>query len=131
MKKTLFTLLILLLTDFACRAEDFYLPLTGYSRFDKATKKSEEVQHMGVCCLEGSDMFIYINKTKIDCKSVEEITVDNYSNQTVTLSAQADVCFNCDAAVPMRIVLNFVNNQLTNIYLKGSEEDYEFYLGNF
>ena len=37
--------------------------------------------------------------------------------------------FDCLPPVRMQIVLHFVNNVLTNIYLRGSDADYEFYLG--
>ncbi len=122
-------LLIVCFFTFLVHAENFYLPLVGYSQLDKATKTSTQTDAIGVCCLEGHDMFIYINKTKIDCRSVENPMFDEYSDQTATLSTEADVVFNCDAPVRMKIVLNFVNKTLTNIYLRGESSDYEFYLG--
>ncbi len=127
MKRT--ALLITCFFTFLAYAEDFYLPLVGYSQLDKATKTSTQTDAIGVCCLEGHDMFIYINKTKIDCRSIENPAFDEYSDQTATLSTEADVVFNCDAPIRMRIVLNFVDKMLTNIYLRGDETDYEFYLG--
>ena len=128
MRKIIF--LIFCFCSLVVNAEDFYLPLVGYFRFDKATKKSEEVNAMGVCCLEGADMFVYINKTKIDCRSVGKVALEEYSNETVTLSADAEVMFDCLEPIQMQIVLNFVNKILTNVYLRGSDVDYEFYLGD-
>ncbi len=123
-------LLILCFWVLAVNAENYYLPLVGYMRFDKVTKKSEEVKAVGVCCLEGADMFVYINKMKVDCRSVAGIAFDEYSNETVTLTTEADVVVDCADPVRMQIVLNFVNKILTNVYLRGSEADYEFYLGD-
>ena len=128
MKRVL--LLIVSFWTLVASAENFYLPLVGYYHFDKKTKKTETVNTVGVCCLEGADMFIYINKTKIDCRSVESIAVDGYSNETVTLTAEADVVFDCSEPIRMQIVLNFVKKVLTNIYLRGNNADYEFYLGD-
>lgn len=123
-------LLILCCSTLMVSAENYYLPLVGYMCFDKTTKKSEEVKAVGVCCLEGADMFVYINKTKIDCRSITDIVFDEYSNETVTLTSEADVVVDCAEPVRMQIVLNFVNKILTNVYLRGSEADYEFYLGD-
>lgn len=128
MKKFFF--LIFYFSFFSVCAENYYLPLVGYSQFDKTTKLNSQIDAIGVCCLEGHDMFIYINKTKIDCRSIDNPTLDEYSDQTVTLSTEAEVMFNCEKVIRMKIVLNFVNKTLTNIYLRGTESDYEFYLGN-
>lgn len=127
--KRIFLFIVCCWSVVAAFAENFYLPLVGYSRFDKTTKKTETTNAVGVCCLEGADMFVYINKTKIDCRTIDDISFDHYSDKTATLTADADVMFDCLPPVRMQIVLHFVNNVLTNIYLRGSDADYEFYLG--
>ncbi|MBO5975351.1 MAG: hypothetical protein J6P95_06520 [Paludibacteraceae bacterium] len=109
-------------------SEDFYLPLTGYSIFDKATKKTDEKKMVGICCLIEDDMFIMIDKIKFDCQSVESIDFQRLSNNTSMLVSKCQTSINCSETLEMKIVLNFVNDQLTNIYLFGESADYEFYL---
>lgn len=126
--KKLFCLLIVVFCSLGVFAEDFYLPLTGYAVLDKATKKTEEKKMVGICCLIGRDMFIMIDKKKFDCQSVENIDFQQLSNNTSALVSKCQTSINCSELLEMKIVLNFVNNQLTNIYLFGEETDYEFYL---
>jgi hypothetical protein len=69
-----------------------------------------------------------IDKKKFDCQSVENIDFQQLSNNTSALVSKCQTSINCSELLEMKIVLNFVNNQLTNIYLFGEETDYEFYL---
>lgn len=126
--KKLVCLIIIVFYSFTVFSEDFYLPLAGYAVFDKTTKKTEEKKMMGICCLIDNDMFIMIDKKKFDCQSVESIDFQRFSNNTSMLVSKCHTSIDCSEALEMKIVLNFVNNQLTNIYLFGEKTDYEFYL---
>lgn len=126
--KKLVCLTIIVFCSFTVFSEDFYLPLTGYAVLDKTTKKTEEKKMMGICCLIDNDMFIMIDKKKFDCQSVESIDFQCLSNNTSMLVSKCRTSIDCSESLEMKIVLNFVNNQLTNIYLFGEKTDYEFYL---
>ncbi len=128
MKRIICIAIIIVCFSLTVFSEDFYLPLTGYSVFDKTAKKTEEKKMMGICCLIDDDMFIMIDKKKFDCQSVESIDFQRLSNNTSMLVSKCQTSINCSETLEMKIVLNFVNDQLTNVYLFGATADYEFYL---